>query len=152
MAMVRCAAGVNALLLSGIVLGLLGPLNAGCTTAAVEEPDAKVRLTKLLRLYQVYVDRNKKGPANEQELRAFAQKLTPKERTDYLLGDDLETIYTSPRDNQPFVVRYNLKLEPGGPTRGVAWEATGQDGRRLVALSMGYVEDYDNESAKEYTK
>jgi hypothetical protein len=50
------------------------------------------------------------------------------------------------------VIRYNLKLEPGGPTRAVAWEANGQDGKRFVALTMGYVEEYDDQTFKEYNK
>src|SRR5262245_9578489 len=52
--------------------------------AAPPEPEAKVRLTKLLRLYQVYVEKNKKGPSGEQALRDFGQKLTPQERDEKL--------------------------------------------------------------------
>ena len=53
------------------------------------------------------------------------------------------SIFTSPRDQQKYVVRYNLKLEPGGPTRAVAWEATGHNGKRFVAYSTGEVEEVD---------
>ena len=127
--------------------------NLGCGgNGGSREPDAKVRLTKLLRLYQVYVEKNKKGPPDEQALRAFGQKLSPKERDEYLIGDDLDTIFTSPRDNQKYVIRYNFKLDPGGPNRAVAWEATGQGGKRWVALSIGYVEEYDDQTFKEYNK
>lgn len=127
-------------------------LVSGCSggTGGAAEPEAKVRLTKLLRLYQVYVEKNRKGPPDEPALRAFGQKLSAKERDEYLLGDDLDPIFTSPRDGQQFVVRYNLKLDPGGPTRAVAWEADGQGGKRFVALSIGYVEEYDDETSKEY--
>jgi hypothetical protein len=124
----------------------------GCRGGGEPEPEAKVRLTRLLRLYQVYVEKNRKGPANEQALRAFGQKLSSQERDGYLIGDDLDGIFISPRDQQPFVVRYNLKLEPGGPTRAVAWEAAGKDGKRFVALSPLYVEEYDEETFKEYNK
>jgi hypothetical protein len=98
------------------------------------------------------VEKNKKGPPNEQALRAFGQKLSPQERDEYMIGDDLETIFTSPRDQQAYKIRYNLKLEQDGPTRAVAWEANGQDGRRFVALSNLYVEEYDDETFKEYNK
>jgi hypothetical protein len=125
----------------------------GCgPPAAKPEPDAKVRLTKVLRLYQVYVDKNKKGPPNEQALREFGQKLSPKERDEYLIGDELDNIFTSPRDKQKYVVTYNLKLEPSGKTRAVAWEADGKDGKRFVALSVGYVEEYSEERFKEYKR
>jgi hypothetical protein len=130
-----------------ILIGI-GPSGCG-PTVAPPEPEAKVRLTKLLRLYQVYVDKNKKGPPSEQALREFGSKLSPQQRDEYLIGDDLDTIFTSPRDNQKYEVRYNVKLDPGD-TRAVAWEATGQSGMRYVALSTGYVEEYDEETFKEY--
>jgi hypothetical protein len=77
---------------------------------------------------------------------------TEPERDEYLIGDDLDGIFISPRDNQKYVVRYNLKPAPGGATRAVAWEATGQGGLRYVALSVGYVEEYDDETFRQYQK
>jgi hypothetical protein len=126
---------------------------SGCRPRVdASEPEAKVRLTKLLRLYQKYVEANKKGPPDEKALRDFGQKLSEQERDEYLIGDDLDSIFTSPRDNQKYVIRYDLKLNPGGPTKAVAWEATAQNGKRYVALSMGYVEEYDEETFQEYRK
>jgi hypothetical protein len=127
--------------------------NLGCRSGGgASEPEAKVRLRKVLQLYKVYVDKNKKGPPDEQALREFGRKLSAKERDEYLIGDDLENIFTSPRDGQQYVVRYNLPLNPSGPTRAVAWEATGQGGKRFVALSLGYVEEYDDETLRQYKK
>ena len=132
---------------------LLLPGAGGCGRGGGStEPEAKVRLTKLLRLYQLYAEKNKKGPPDEQALRAFGQKLSAQERDEYLIGDDLDSIFTSPRDNQKYVVRYNLKPDAGGVTRAVAWEATGQGGMRYVALSVGYVEEYDDETFQQYKK
>lgn len=130
---------------------LISVAASGCGSRAPAEPDVKARLTKLLRLYQVYVEKNKKGPANETALREFGQKLSAKERDDYLLGDDLDSIFTSPRDGQKYVVVYNLKLDPGN-VQAVAWEATNQGGMRFVALSVGYVEEYDDETFTQYKK
>src|SRR5260221_241575 len=90
---------------TGIILGVMLLLGAsqGCGgTSGKAEPTAKVRITKVLRLYQKYVEKNKKGPADEQALVEFGRKLTPQERDEYLIGDDLETIFTSPRDQQKF--------------------------------------------------
>jgi hypothetical protein len=124
----------------------------GCGGSSPSEPEGKARLTKVLRLYQVYVEKNKKGPPDAQALRSFGQKLSPQDRDEYLIGDDLDKIFTSPRDRQEYVIRYNLKLDPGGQTRAVAWEATGKGGKRFVALSTGYVEEYDEEAFKEVNK
>jgi hypothetical protein len=138
-----------------IVLGmLLFCAASGCDNGppGYTETEAKTRLTRLLRLYQLYVDRNRKGPANEQALREFAKQLTSVEKDEYLIGDDVESIFTSSRDNQPFVIKYNLNTQPGGETRAVAWEAVGQGGRRYVALNIGYVEEYDEETFQQYNK
>jgi hypothetical protein len=127
--------------------------SSGCgPKVAPPEPDAKVRLTKLLRLYQVYVTKNRQGPSGESALREFGQKLSTQQRDEYLIGDDLESIFTSPRDNQKYVVRYNLRLNPSASARAVAWEANGYNGKRYVALSIGYVEEYDEQTFKEYSK
>src|SRR5262245_28451189 len=102
-------------------------VGCGKATATSGEPEAKERLKRLLELYRHYVLVNGKGPASEQELRDYGKKLTPQDRTAFMIGDDLESIFVSPRDNQKFQVRYGLKLEPTGPTRAVAWEATPQN-------------------------
>jgi hypothetical protein len=131
-------------------VSLLGLVGCG-PAKAPPEPEAKVRLAKLLRLYVAYAEKNRKGPPNEEALRAFGQKLTPQARDEYLIGDDLDTIFTSPRDGQKYVVRYNL-LPDRGQTQAIAWEATGKDGMRWVALSVGYVEEYDDETLQQYRK
>ena len=125
--------------------------SAGCGSSATAEPDAKVGITKLLRLYQLYVEKNQKGPPDEQALRDFGKKLSPKERDEYLIGEDLESVFISPRDKQKYVIKYNARLDPSN-MQAVAWEATGEGGMRFVALSNGYVEEYDEETLKQYKK
>ena len=83
-----------------------------------------------------FLEKNKRPPASEQALREFGQKLTQPEREAYLLGDDLETIFTSPRDNQKFEVRYNVMFSPA-QNRAVAWEAKGQNGRASWRCRLG---------------
>jgi hypothetical protein len=129
-----------------------GPGAGGSVGPDNGEPEGKARLAKVLRLYQVYSDKNKVGPPSEQALRDFGQKLSGKERDEYLIGDDLDNIFTSPRDNEKYVIRFGLKLQPGGATRAIAWEANGKDGKRFVALTTGYVAEYDEETFREYSK
>jgi hypothetical protein len=126
----------------------------GCQSysSGVTTTDASTRLSKLVNLYKAYVERNQKGPADKAALVEFGQKLTPQERDEYMIGDDLETIFISPRDNQPFEITYGLTLAAGGPTQALAWEATGQEGRRYTALTMGYVEEYSEETLQEYKR
>lgn len=135
---------------AGVVLAVF---LVGCgRPAGKPEPDAKVRITKVLRLYQAFVEKNKKGPPDEPALLEFGRKLSTQQRDEYMIGEDLDTILTSPRDNQKYVIQYGVKLDPGGTTRAIAWEATGKDGKRWVALSRGYVEEYNEETFQQYRK
>jgi hypothetical protein len=126
---------------------------SGCSSSAAPVPqnDAKERLSKLFNLYRAYTEKNQKGPPNEEALREFGQKMSPQERADRLIGDDLEGIFTSPRDKQKFIVQYNVKVNPS-KNQALAWEATGQNGMRFVALTMGYFVEYDEKTLNESKK
>src|SRR4051812_26525159 len=112
--------------------GLLGLICivVGCpgnSAPTAHEP----RLTQLVSYYGRYVGQNKgKPPANEQELKQFIQKVDPKQ--------DVEKMFTSPRDGQPYVVRYNVKM-PAGPATVFAYEQSGVNGKRLAAVGAGEV-------------
>jgi hypothetical protein len=134
-----------------LVIAILVAANGCGPKPPPPQPDAKVRLTQLLRLYTAYSDKNRKGPPNEQALKEFYEKMSPADREASLLAEDVGDIFTSSRDNQKFEVRYNVRINPG-ENRAIAWEATGKDGRRFVALSMGYVEEYDEQTFLEYKK
>src|SRR6267142_1243366 len=124
--------------IGGCILVTIFASLIGCgDSVAPPQSDSQDRLAKLMNLYRAYADKNPKGPPNEQALREFGQKLSPSERADRLIGDDLESIFVSPRDKQKFNVKYNIKPEPA-VNRALAWEATGQNGRRWVALTNGY--------------
>ena len=141
------------LALIAVFLGLI--CAAGCgggSKGASGEPVAKERLTSLFQLIKLYCEKNKKAPPNEAALREFGQKLTAEERASRKIGDDLEGIFTSPRDGQKFVVKYNTLINMSAGSKGVAWEATGQNGRRFVALMMGYVEELSEPSFRDATK
>jgi hypothetical protein len=119
--------------------------------SAPPQPDAEVRLAKLLHLYQAYVQKNQKGPPSEEVLREFGKGLSAKEQEDFAIGDDIENIFTSPRDNQKFVVQYNTKIDPSR-ARAFIWEATGQGGMRFVALTNFYIVQYDESQLAEAKK
>ena len=134
-----------------MALALLSAGGCAGSGAAPPEPDAKERLEKLYNLYRAYADKNQKPPPSEEALRDFAAKLSPEERAARLIGDDLEKIWMSPRDKEKYVVKYNVRPEPA-VNRAVAWEAKGSNGMHYVALTMGYVVEYDEAQLKQYTK
>jgi hypothetical protein len=134
-----------------VMIALVVQSGCGGRNAVAPQSDAQERLSKLMNLYRAYVEKNQKGPPSEQALREFGQKLTAAERSDRVIGEDLDGIFTSPRDNQKFVVQYNVKPEPS-TNRALAWESTGKNGMHFVALTMGYVVEYDEQTLKQYTK
>lgn len=135
-----------------LVCAFMPCLGCGGRGTPTTDPDAKLRLGKLLDLYEDYANTNRRPPPDEKAFKDYVAKL-PKAKKDQLqLGDDLEALFVSPRDGKKFVIRYNLAYERGGSNRAVAWEDTGKNGQRFVALTMGYVEEYDEESFKEYKK
>src|SRR5437762_2099536 len=136
----------------GLALGsCVAPFGCGSSQATSTQPDVQDRLKKLFYLYQYYGEKNRKPPPSEQVLREFGQSLTPQERADKLIPDDVESLFTSPRDGKKFVVQYNVKLDPS-KNRVIAWEADGKDGLRYVALSIGYVSLYDEKTLNESKK
>src|SRR5206468_7187419 len=97
------------------VYSICGAVLAGCvlligcgpSAAGGSKPDVLDRLKKLYNLYSAYIEKNQRAPASEDALREFGQKLPATERADRSIGDDLDTIFTSPRDGKKFIVRYN---------------------------------------------
>jgi len=125
----------------------------GCSSGppvAPLEATAQYRLYKLFNLYRFYIEKNRKPPASEDDLVTFGKKLDPADRESRNLGDDIDTLFVSPRDQKKFIVRYNLaNLES---VKAFAWEAEGKNGRRFIALTRGNVEEYDQEMFNQYTK
>jgi hypothetical protein len=150
-------AGVRSLGLGFVLICSLLPavalLLSGCRTndSPAAQNDTHNRLQSLFNLYRLYVEKNHRGPPNEEALREFHQKLSSQERADRTIADDLEGIFVSPRDKQKFVVQYNVNVSPA-KNQALAWEATGQNGMRWVALTMGYVVEYDEKMLNEAKK
>jgi hypothetical protein len=133
---------------------LLAFVAVGCGGGAVgpaPQDDTIERLRKLFNLYNAYVQKQQKAPPNEAALREFGQKLTPQQRGDLTIGEDLESIFVSSRDQQKFVVQYGLKPNPA-KSQALAWEATGKNGMRCVVLTMGYPAEYDEKTLEESKK
>ncbi len=133
--MIRVAASVAGLLLT-----------LGCSGSPGPDPtveSSRGRVETLLGHYLQYSASHKQtAPPNEPAFRAF------------LVGKgvaDVDTLLTSPRDGQPFVITFNQSLAPD-PSKGnlppelrekvaVIREATGANGKRMVGYSSGLVEE-----------
>ena len=124
----RC---LTMLFMFAFVVGVL--VQSGC-----KQPQAPVeqsRLSKLAVFYGKYISQNKgQTPASESELKAFIKKSD---------GEvNLDELFVSPRDNAPYVVRYQLGMV--APSAVTAHEKTGVDGKKMASLATGEVRTVDD--------
>jgi hypothetical protein len=66
----------------------------------------------------------------------------------------VDELLTSPRDNEPFQIRYGMKMGPPGKSGGpiVAYEKTGLRGSRFVVDSLGSVKEVSQSELDELLK
>lgn len=110
----------------------------------VRNPQAKVEshLQTLSVLFMQYTSENKgQSPPDEATFKKYVNGLPPER----LMGKTADELFISPRDSQPYVVFYGVKMGmPGaGPPAVVAYEKTGVLGKRYIATALGGVEEVD---------
>ena len=130
-----------------VVLSCL--LAGGCGPGTAPPPaPQEVHLKQLAILYGKYTGRHQgQGPKSEDDFKAFIKKLPPAD----LAGADpnnIDALFTSPRDGQPYKVLYNVRMASPGPQGApvIAYEQTGEGGRRYVADALGGVQELDEEA------
>lgn len=130
---------------SVLFLGLLTVGCSGCQQASSGGAPNK-ELQQLGNSFNEFFRARGKTPADEAEFKEFiAGSLTDVKRQ--ILGiNDVDSLFKSKRDNQPFVIRYGVTITEGPPTPGseplvtgtiVVYEAAGSGGYRQVFTSMG---------------
>jgi hypothetical protein len=107
-----------------------------------------VPLRQLATYYGRYASQHEgMGPPNERELKEFIKSNSK------LDDQQVDKLFASPRDKQPFVVFYGREMgvpnAKGGPA--IAHEKEGVDGTRLVALPTTKVVPADEDRFKELT-
>lgn len=125
---------LRSLLASVAAFLLIGAL-CGCPQSP--PPTHQPALTQLVTYYGRYVGQNKgTPPPNEQALKDFVKKVDANRNLDELM--------ISPRDKQPYVVRYGVKPSMGGKQPVIAHEAVGVGGKKLVGFAAGEVREMDD--------
>ena len=138
----RCAGGFVA---SFVLLTATGCTN----TEAVQEQASTIK--PLAVLYGKYIGEHRgQPPASEAEFKAYVQA-NGKPILDANKISDADSLFTSSRDHQPYVILYGpLKGPPGPAGQPVfAYEKVGVNGKRYVASSLGAVEEVDDAKFKE---
>jgi hypothetical protein len=147
--------------LSVTLVGCSGPRGGNDTSETAQR-------LKQLRLHYVNYMAQHQGrpPANEKEFQDYVSKLPPAQQGAGPAGN-ATAVLISPRDNQPFVVNWGFNPQapirprsgPPPATQGgsppkllepvLAYERTGQDGKRYVLYASGRIEEVDPATARE---
>jgi len=120
---------------------------AGCegkTGRELEPVEANVK--NIAIFYGRYLSQNRgRTPPDQEALKKFITS-HPATELAALKITDVEQLFVSPRDNQPYVVLYGAKLPPPGPSGSpvIAYEKDGAGGRRFVAFANAGVEELDD--------
>jgi hypothetical protein len=111
---------------------------AGCGGDVGRARESHIK--KVTEVYTSYVAANQgRRPPNEAALKQYAKRLGP-ERLQVMGIDDVDSIFVSPRDSQPYVIAYASMKVPGAI---IAHEKQGVDGKRLVATREGALQELE---------
>ena len=120
---------------------------AGCQgKTAGELAPVESNVKNIAIFYGRYMSQNRgRTPPDEATLKKFIAS-HPATELAALKATDVDQLFVSPRDKQPYVVRYGATLPPPSPTGSpvIAYEKDGVGGRRFVAFANAGVEELDD--------
>ena len=126
-----------------IALACFGCTLLGCGQASSGPPEVS-KLTTLAVAYGLYQSRHGEPPPDEATFKAFltehSQQLLEKSGV-----EQLDALFVSSRDGQPFVIKYGDQDDPMG-RKPIAFEQVGQGGRRYVGFTLGMISEVDEEA------
>ena len=108
------------------------------TDAVVGEANSS-NIQRLSNLYIGFQYRNSEngysGPADEAEFKEFVSKFnTSKLERMGIDTSDIDAVFISERDNEPFKIRYNIPGSSRGSSHPAVFEAVGVEGSRMVGF------------------
>ena len=111
-------------------------LPIGCQQT--QKPVEEARPSQLAIFYGRFISAHQgQSPANEKELKDFISKLDA--------NVNVDEIFVSPRDNEPYVVRYKLGTAMPGAEMVTVHEKTGVNGKKMIGLATGQVRIVDDD-------
>jgi hypothetical protein len=129
-------------------------LLAGCGRETAEDRIAAMNNSNIRRVANLYnafqLRKGMKGPKDKAEFTTFIEQEMSPIKLERMQVDksNVESLFTSERDSQPFVIRYGVNGGLGN-AEAVIFEAQGDGGVRQVAFTNGTVQDMDEAT---YTK
>jgi len=107
-----------------------------------ETTDAEIRLANISGWYVRFASQYARPPRDDAEFFAYVRKIPANERV--VADEQLADYYTSPRDKQPWQIRYTVPVDRAGttaqlpPNAVLIHEQTGQAGKKLVVFGNGF--------------
>lgn len=94
----------------------------------------KTNIQRLSNCYSMYQFNNGwQGPVDEASFKKYLSEVRP-EILSRMGIDDIDSIFISERDGQPFKVRYAVKGTARGTSEAVVFEAEGSGGKKMVGF------------------
>ena len=126
----------------GIVAVVVGLSGCGDATQVARQQETS-HLRALVSLYTFAARTERRPPASEAEFRKFvASNGGPMLEKLQIAG--IDELLISERDGQPLVVIYGKRPQGVSP-EVVAYEQIGVDGKRQVGLTLGSIEEVDEQ-------
>lgn len=130
-----------------ISVNLIAFALVGCTSAPAPTTAERLPLRHLAILYGKYRNAHQGAvPKDEAQFKKFIKSLDPSQLAAAgVSANELDGLFVSPRDGEPYDVRYNNPPPPDGDDgpAAVVMERTGKNGKRMVAYSIGKVDEVD---------
>lgn len=138
------------LLLLALSVSLTGCGN-GDTGSELMRSANGTNIKKLANLYNKFqAEHNWTGPKDQADFKAYIEKLEPHILADFNLEpSNIDEAFKSSRDNEPFVIRWEVKGGMGS-VEPVIFEKTGVDGKRQVAFTGMKLEEVDDSQYENY--
>jgi hypothetical protein len=128
-------------------------LAAGCSGKVVKaREDPKSHIKQLGILYGRFTGEHQgRGPANEKEFKDYIRKMDADQLPAGIDKANVDALFVSPRDNQPYGIVYGVSPGPPGPQGSTVtvYEKTGVDGKHYVFMGAGQVEEVDDAKLKQ---
>lgn len=122
--------------------------HAGCSRGRVADArgHGDAVLLEVTRAYVAHLRTHRdRPPADEAEFKNILAQAGGAALQRAGVGT-IDELLVSPRDSQPFVIRYGDAARPLLERGVVAYEQTGVSGRRLVGYALGYVGQVDQQA------
>jgi hypothetical protein len=121
---------------------------AGCGPSDKPLSESEKNLKALSVFYGQYLGTHRgQSPPDEAEFKKYVRSLPAEQLKVFNVEPgDVDKLFISPRDNQPYGIAYKSKAGPPGESGApmVIWEQSGRNGKRYVADAVGKVEEIDD--------